>query len=61
MASRNDEMKAAKKTEGLCLHPGCGNRSVAPPIFDYCQKHIPPHLVRARPKKVKEDALRPEQ
>jgi hypothetical protein len=52
MASR-DEMKEAKKEAGICLHEGCGNQSFTP-IFDYCQKHIPPHLVRARPKKPKD-------
>jgi hypothetical protein len=58
MASRK-EMKEAKKAAGLCLYPGCGNRSVAPPVFDYCKDHIPPHLVVARGKKGEGSGERP--
>ncbi len=49
MVSRG-EMKGAKKAAGLCLHATCGNKSMAP-VFDYCEKHIPPHLVARRRRK----------
>lgn len=52
MASR-DEMKEAKKEAGLCLHGGCGSKALAPPVVDYCEKHLPdhPHQVLQRKRK----------
>ena len=47
MAKR--DMRAAKKEEGLCLHEGCGQRAVTPPVFRHCEKHLSEdQRVRAR-------------
>jgi hypothetical protein len=37
--SARDEMREAKKEEGLCLHGGCGERTLAP-AFKHCDKHL---------------------
>lgn len=52
MASR-DEMREARKVAGLCLHGTCGNKALAPPAVDYCEKHLPehPHQVLQRKRK----------
>lgn len=41
MPSRDREMREAKKSEGLCLYPGCGNKALQP-AWDYCEKHPRP-------------------
>lgn len=51
MASR-DEMREARKAAGLCLHDTCGNKALTP-VFDYCEKHIPPHQVITRRRRKK--------
>jgi hypothetical protein len=46
-----DDMREARKAAGLCLHSSsCGNKALAPPVVDYCEKHLPehPHQVLSR-------------
>lgn len=48
-----DEMREARKAAGLCLHGTCGTKALAPPVVDYCAKHLPehPHQVLGRKRK----------
>jgi len=40
------EMREAKKSAGICLHPICGGKALQP--WQHCAKHLPPNHHVAR-------------